>query len=41
DKNNKEKIMDILLEYYKQGGTVVMVTHDTNLITNEMRVISF
>ncbi|EAB0397415.1 ABC transporter ATP-binding protein, partial [Escherichia coli] len=22
-------------------GTVVMVTHDTNLITNEMRVISF
>lgn len=41
DNNNKEKIMDILLEYYKQGGTVIMVTHDINLITNDMRVISF
>ncbi len=33
--------MDILLKYYKQGGTVVMVTHDTNLITSDMKVISF
>ncbi|CAD6024242.1 ABC transporter ATP-binding protein [Escherichia coli] len=41
DNNNKKKIMDILLKYYKQGGTVVMVTHDTNLITSDMKVISF
>jgi putative ABC transport system ATP-binding protein len=41
DNDNKVKIMDILLEYHNHGGTVVMVTHDTNLITNDMRVISF
>lgn len=41
DNDNKIKIMDILLDYHNHGGTVIMVTHDTNLITNEMRIISF
>ncbi|HFT5565072.1 TPA: ATP-binding cassette domain-containing protein [Escherichia coli] len=41
DNDNKIKIMDILLDYHNHGGTVIMVTHDTNLITNDMRIISF
>ncbi|HBN0772452.1 TPA: ATP-binding cassette domain-containing protein [Escherichia coli] len=41
DNDNKTKIMDILLDYHNHGGTVIMVTHDTNLITNDMRIISF
>ncbi|HHQ7542282.1 TPA: ATP-binding cassette domain-containing protein, partial [Escherichia coli] len=40
DNDNKIKIMDILLDYHNHGGTVIMVTHDTNLITNDMRIIS-
>ncbi|MBE1171549.1 ABC transporter ATP-binding protein, partial [Escherichia coli] len=39
DNDNKIKIMDILLDYHNHGGTVIMVTHDTNLITNDMRII--
>ncbi|HCN8878767.1 TPA: ABC transporter ATP-binding protein, partial [Escherichia coli] len=38
DNDNKIKIMDILLDYHNHGGTVIMVTHDTNLITNDMRI---
>ncbi|HEN9709805.1 TPA: ATP-binding cassette domain-containing protein [Escherichia coli] len=41
DNDNKIKIMDILLDYHNHGGTVIMVTHDTNLITHDMRIISF
>ena len=41
DNDNKIKIMDILLDYHNHRGTVIMVTHDTNLITNDMRIISF
>ncbi|HFN4015432.1 TPA: ATP-binding cassette domain-containing protein [Escherichia coli] len=41
DNDNKIKIIDILLDYHNHGGTVIMVTHDTNLITNDMRIISF
>ncbi|HID3404208.1 TPA: ATP-binding cassette domain-containing protein [Escherichia coli] len=41
DNDNKIKIMDILLDYHNHGGTVIMITHDTNLITNDMRIISF
>lgn len=40
DNDNKAKVMDIMLDYYKGGGTVVMITHDTNLITTDMKVIS-
>lgn len=41
DNDNKIKIMDILLDYHNHGGTVIMVTHDTNLIAHDMRIISF
>ncbi|BHI70911.1 ABC transporter ATP-binding protein (plasmid) [Escherichia coli] len=40
DNDNKAKVMDVMLDYYKGGGTVVMITHDTNLITTDMKVIS-
>jgi putative ABC transport system ATP-binding protein len=40
DNENKEKIMNIMLDYYKSGGTVVMITHDTNIIATDMKVIS-
>ncbi|EFO3079254.1 ABC transporter family protein [Escherichia coli] len=40
DNDNKEKVMNIILDYYKCGGTVVMITHDTNIITTDMKVIS-
>lgn len=40
DNDNKAKVMDIMLNYHKGGGTVVMITHDTNLITKDMKVIS-
>ncbi|EMZ5229031.1 ABC transporter ATP-binding protein [Escherichia coli] len=40
DNDNKEKVMNIILNYYKRGGTVVMITHDTNIITTDMKIIS-
>ncbi|WP_032229057.1 ABC transporter ATP-binding protein [Escherichia coli] len=40
DNDNKEKVMNIILDYYKCGGTVVMITHETNIITTDMKVIS-
>ncbi|EPM2068518.1 ATP-binding cassette domain-containing protein, partial [Escherichia coli] len=39
DKNNKRIIMNILSEYNKDGGSVVMVTHDLELITSDMSLI--
>ena len=38
DKNNKRNVMHILEEYHNNGGTVVMVTHDIDIIKNNMRV---
>ncbi|EOT9504500.1 ABC transporter ATP-binding protein [Escherichia coli] len=40
DNDNKEKVMNVILNYYKCGGTVVMITHDTNIITTDMKVIT-
>ncbi|EHH5845660.1 ABC transporter ATP-binding protein, partial [Escherichia coli] len=40
DNDNKEKVMNVILNYYKRGGTVVMITHDTNIITTDMKVIT-
>ncbi|AUM10836.1 ABC transporter ATP-binding protein [Escherichia coli] len=39
DRNNKIIIMNILSEYNKTGGSIIMVTHDIELITNDMNVI--
>ncbi|HII2567845.1 TPA: ABC transporter ATP-binding protein [Escherichia coli] len=39
DRNNKRIIMSILSEYNKSGGSVIMVTHDLELITSNMSVI--
>lgn len=40
DKNNKIKIMDILKNFNRNGGTVVMITHDLGLITSDMKIIN-
>lgn len=40
DNDNKEKVMNVILNYYKRGGTVVMITHDANIITTDMKVIT-
>ncbi|HAX5210226.1 TPA: ABC transporter ATP-binding protein [Escherichia coli] len=39
DKQNKKRIMNILSEYNKSGGTVVMVTHDLELISDDMNLL--
>ncbi|HHI1271888.1 dispersin export ABC transporter ATP-binding protein AatC [Escherichia coli] len=39
DIKNKKLVMDILSEYNKLGGTVVMVTHDLELIDDNMTLI--
>lgn len=39
DKNNKIKVMKILDDFRLSGGIVVMVTHDIDLITSEMKVL--
>ncbi|EFG1434833.1 ABC transporter ATP-binding protein, partial [Escherichia coli] len=36
---NKKLVMNILSEYNKLGGTVVMVTHDLELIDDNMTLI--
>lgn len=38
DKNNKINVMHILENYHNNGGTVVMVTHDIDIIKNNMRI---
>ncbi|EEU5821272.1 ABC transporter ATP-binding protein [Escherichia coli] len=39
DRENKEKIMDIFKKFTNEGGTVVMVTHDLELIDEKIQVI--
>lgn len=39
DIQNKKLVMSILSEYNKNGGTVVMVTHDLELINENMNLI--
>ena len=39
DIKNKKLVMNILSEYNKLGGTVVMVTHDLELIDDNMNLI--
>ncbi|MGU0017140.1 ABC transporter ATP-binding protein [Escherichia coli] len=39
DIQNKKLVMSILSEYNKNGGTVVMVTHDFELINENMNLI--
>lgn len=39
DKRNKEKIMNILNSFNNDGGTIVMVTHDLELLNSNMKVI--
>ncbi|EFC1819527.1 dispersin export ABC transporter ATP-binding protein AatC [Escherichia coli] len=39
DINNKKLVMNILSDYNKLGGTVVMVTHDLELIDDNMNLI--
>jgi len=40
DYNNKARVMNIIKDFNKSGGTVIMITHDTGLITKEMKVIN-
>ncbi|WP_024171920.1 ATP-binding cassette domain-containing protein [Escherichia coli] len=40
DNDNKIKGMDIMLDYHKNGGTVIMITHDRSLIREHIKVIS-
>ena len=39
DRENKERIMAILKDFTNEGGTVVMVTHDLELIDKKMKII--
>lgn len=39
DYNNKVRVMNIIRDFNNRGGTVIMITHDTGLITKEMKVI--
>ncbi|HCA4490501.1 ABC transporter ATP-binding protein [Escherichia coli] len=39
DKNNKKLVMNILKNYQNTGGTVIMVTHDLELIDSSMKLI--
>ncbi|HAF7113736.1 TPA: ABC transporter ATP-binding protein [Salmonella enterica] len=40
DAENKIKVMNILKDFHKNGGTVIMITHDVGLITPDMKVIN-
>lgn len=40
DKSNKVNVMNILKKFNQDGGTVVMVTHDLELITSDMKIIN-
>lgn len=40
DYNNKVRVMKIIRDFNNRGGTVIMITHDTGLITKEMKVIN-
>lgn len=40
DRDNKVKVMGILESFNSTGGTVIMITHDTGLISNKMKVIN-
>lgn len=40
DTGNKIKVMNILKDFNNEGGTVVMITHDLDLITSDMKVIN-
>lgn len=40
DRENKKVIMNILNSFNNDGGTIIMVTHDFELITNNMEVIT-
>lgn len=39
DRENKILVINILTNFVNNGGTVVMISHDTNLINKKMRVI--
>ncbi|CAD6176040.1 ABC transporter ATP-binding protein AatC [Escherichia coli] len=39
DRENKILVINILTNFVNNGGTVIMISHDTNLINNKMRVI--
>ncbi|HDQ4244375.1 TPA: ABC transporter ATP-binding protein [Escherichia coli] len=39
DYTNKVRVMDIIRDFNKSGGTVIMITHDTGLIRKGMKVI--
>lgn len=39
DRENKILVINILTSFVNNGGTVIMISHDTNLINNKMRVI--
>ncbi|MFX0174194.1 MAG: ABC transporter ATP-binding protein [Candidatus Hodarchaeota archaeon] len=40
DSENAEAIIKLLLNINKEGKTIVMVTHDENLLTNKMRILN-
>ncbi len=40
DRENKILVINILMEFVNNGGTVIMISHDTNLINNKMRVVN-
>ncbi|ENO4042212.1 TPA: ABC transporter ATP-binding protein, partial [Escherichia coli] len=39
DRENKLLVINILMEFVNDGGTVIMVSHDTNLINDRMKII--
>ncbi|UCG04409.1 MAG: ABC transporter ATP-binding protein [Candidatus Heimdallarchaeota archaeon] len=39
DSENAEEIINLLLSVNKQGTTIVMVTHDESLLTEDMRIL--
>ncbi|MFX0017030.1 MAG: ABC transporter ATP-binding protein [Promethearchaeota archaeon] len=39
DSDNAEEIINLLLQVNKQGTTIIMVTHDESLLTDDMRVL--
>lgn len=40
DKENKRNIIKILNDFNHMGGTVIMITHDVNLLNDTMKVIN-